>query len=156
MENHWAEGKKLGILNSSSSCHWFPNGSGQVTSLCQMSEEIFKVLMVQESRELCRIGRGPVTVPSLLWFTVQDSPLPVSQSCSRRVCISSCPHSGTASFCLSFWLTHTRAHDLLTSVTQLPELIVQRLLAPVLALVMLTAHTVSFRPFSSLSRHQLR
>lgn len=28
MENYWIEGRKLGILNLSSLCHWLPNDSG--------------------------------------------------------------------------------------------------------------------------------
>lgn len=48
-----------------------------------------------------------------------------------------------ASFWLSPWLTQTQALDLLTSMTQLPEQIVQRLLAPILMLLMLTVHSIS-------------
>lgn len=61
----WMEDKKSGILNSSSLCRWFPDDSGQVALLCQLSGEIFKVLIVQESHELCRIGWGCLTMPSL-------------------------------------------------------------------------------------------
>lgn len=85
----------------------------------------------------------------------QDSPVPVSQPCSCRVHLSSCPHDGTASFWLSPRLTQTRASGLLTSMTQLPELMIQRLLAPVLMLLMLTVHSIPSRPFSSPSRHHL-
>lgn len=83
------------------------------------------------------------------------SSVPVSQPCSCRVCLSSCPHDGTASFWLSPWLTQTRASGLLTPMTQLPEFMIERLLGPVLTLLLFTVHRIPSRPFSSLSRHHL-
>lgn len=147
------EGKKSGILNSSSLCHWFPNDSGQVAILCQMSGEIFKVLIVQERHELCRIGWGCMTVPSPLFRPRTPLCLLVSlasaEFASPLATMMGPPVSG---FLPGLPILGPQT---CTFMTQLPELMIQRLLAPVLALLVLTVHSIPSRPFSLPSRHHL-